>query len=173
MRTSCARLPLCLIFLLLPITASAEIFHVAAPVFCSNVSDDGRFAVTNPATDGVLSKSRLNGGRLFVTFRVIGSASAIAYLKKWETLDVKVTLYGNGRKIRDYNIGISQENWNRNGKALVSEFEETGLFNWRTKFYTDQTGFSSISMKIQDPNGDFVTSLDSAGSYEPALKLID
>jgi hypothetical protein len=171
MRTSWIWLALCL-FVWFPAPAGAELFHITAPVFCANVSDDGKFTVTNPAVSGTLSKSKLNGGRLFATFRVIGSESAIAYLKKWGTLDVKVTLYGNGRKVRDYNIGISQDNWDKNGKALSGEFEEAGVFNWRTKFFTDQTGFSSISIKIQDPNGDFVGSLDSAGSYEPVLSLI-
>jgi hypothetical protein len=102
---------------------------------------------------------------------VIGQDKAIEHLKKHGTLDVTVVFWAQGQKIAEQSIGITQDNWDRNGAALTDEFNRTGIFNWKTCVYTQRISFSSIQIKIRDANLDFASPIDVEGGYEATVTI--
>jgi hypothetical protein len=160
----------CLV-LLIPSSAGAALFAIAGPQF-SGFVDEGNYAVVDGAASGSISKIKLRDGFLYFSFRVIGGSKAIEHLKKYGSLEVRVTMYAGWSKLGSYQIGIDQENWRRNGKALMEEYNRNGIFNWRTYMQTAQVDYPAITVKISDANSDYVAPVDADGAYEETVNII-
>lgn len=150
--------------------ATAALFAIADPEF-SGFVDDTTYAIANPAVDGSISRAQLNNGNLYFSFRVIGGQRAIDHLKKFGSLEVRVTTYAGWSKLGSYEIGIDQANWRKNGKALTDEFNRNGIFNWRTYALTQQVSYSAITVKISDSNFDYAAPIDVDGAYEATVNI--
>jgi len=160
----------CVIFLF-PSPAAAALFVIADPEF-SGLVDDTTYAITSPAINGKISKTKLTNGNLYFSFRVIGAQKAIDHLNSFGSLEVRVTVYAGWSKLGSFEIGIDQNNWRKNGKALTDEFKQNGIFNWRTYMQTQQVNYSSITIKISDSNSDYVAPLDNDGAaYEATVDI--
>jgi hypothetical protein len=138
----------------------------------SGFVDEGNYAVVDGAASGSISKIKLRDGFLYFSFRVIGGSKAIEHLKKYGSLEVRVTMYAGWSKLGSYQIGIDQENWRRNGKALMEEYNRNGIFNWRTYMQTAQVDYPAITVKISDANSDYVAPVDADGAYEETVNII-
>lgn len=158
------------LILLLPSSAGAGLFAIAGPQF-SGFVDEGSYAVSDPATDGSIAKTKLRDGFLYFSFRVIGGLKAIEHLKKYGSLEVQVNTYAGWSKLGSYQIGITQENWRKNKKALIDEYNQNKIFNWRTYMQTEQVDYPAITVKISDANSDFVAPLDEDGAYEATVNI--
>jgi hypothetical protein len=159
------------LMLLLPTSAGAGLFAIAGPQF-SGFVDEGSYAASDAATDGIISKTKLRDGFLYFSFRVIGGSKAIEHLKKYGSLEVQVNTYAGWSKLGSYQIGITQENWRKNRKALIDEYNQNKIFDWRTYMQTEQVNYPAITVKISDSNSDFVAPLDEDGAYEETVKII-
>lgn len=157
--------------LLFPAPAGAGLFAVAGPEF-SGFVDDGSYAMVDAATSGTISKAKLRDGYLYFSFRVIGGSRAIDHLKKYGSLEVRVVTYAGWSKLGSYQIGITQENWRKNSKALTDEFNQNGIFNWRTYMRTQQIDYPAITVKISDDNSDYVGPVDADGAYEVTINIV-
>jgi hypothetical protein len=158
--------------IVLPTTwAQAALFAIADPQFCGFV-DETTYATIDVATDGSISKTKFRNGALYFSFRVIGGQKAMEQLRKFGSLEVRVTTYAGWSRLGSYQIGIDQENWRKNGKALTDEFNRNGIFNWRTYMRTQQTDYSSITVKISDSNSDYVAPVDVGGAYEATVNIL-
>lgn len=82
-----------------------------------------------------------------------------------------LVFWAGGEKLGERSIGITQDNWDRNGPALIGEQENSGIFNWRTCGFTQKTNVSSIHVQIRDTNSDVVGPLDYGGSYEASVTI--
>jgi len=159
------------LILLLPSSAGAGLFAVAGPQF-SGFVEEGSYAVSDAAKDGSIARTKLRDGFLYFSFRVIGGLKAIEHLKKYGSLEVRVNTYAGWSKLGSYEIGINQENWRRNRKAIIDEFNQNKIFNWRTYMQTEQVNYPAITVKISDANSDFVAPLDEDGAYEDTVNII-
>lgn len=154
------------------IPAESALFAVAAPTFSGFARcSDPSYVIEDPAIGGRIPKGKLRDGRLYFSFRVIGSDSAVSYLKNNGSLEVAAVMWGRVQKIGEQSIGITPDNWQRNGPALLDEYRSTGIFNWRTCVYTQQINSSSIQIQIRDANGDFAAPLDFDGSYSATVTI--
>lgn len=153
-------------------SAWGALLSIAAPQFSGSVSDDGKFTISNPATNGAISRRSLQDGYLYFSFTVLAGEKAINYLLKNGALPIKVTAYAGWTKLGDYDVGISPDNWRKNRKQLIQEFQAMGYFTWRTYMQTSQVEHSSITVKISDPNSDYVAPVDEAGAFELTITII-
>jgi hypothetical protein len=155
-------------------TAPAEsaLFALAAPTFSGFARcSDPVYVIEEPAVGGRISKGKLRDGRLYFSFRVIGSDDAVRYLNQNGSLEVAAVMWGRIQKIGEQSIGITPDNWQRNGAALLDEYRTTGIFNWRTCVYTQQLNSSSIQIPIRDAKGDFAAPVDFDGSYRATVTI--
>lgn len=153
------------------IPAESALFAVAAPTFSGFARcSDPSYVIEDPAIDGRIPKGKLRNGRLYFSFRVIGSDSAVSYLNKNGSLEVAAEIWGPVFKIGEQSIGITPDNWQRNGAALLDEYQTTGIFNWRTCVYTQQLN-SSIQIQIRDANGEYAAPVDFDGSYSATVTI--
>jgi hypothetical protein len=160
------------VLLCFAIPADAAQFAIAAPTFSGFARcKDPIYTIADPAVDGRIPKAKLRDGRLYFSFRVIGQDSAINYLKQYGALEVTAVFWGGVGKIGERSIGISDDNWDRNGAALTDEYYQTGIFNWRTCAYTEKIENSSIQVQIRDANGDFASPIDVGGSYQASVTI--
>ena len=159
------------LILLRPSSAGAGLFAIAGPQF-SGFFDEGTYTAVDLATDGSISKSKLRDGVLYFSFRVIGGKKAIDRLNKYGSLEVRVTTYAGWSRLGTYQIGITQENWRKNRKALTAEFDQNGIFNWRTFMQTEKVDYPTITVKISDGNADYVGPVDVDGAYEETINVI-
>jgi hypothetical protein len=158
------------LILLQPSSATAGLFAIAGPQF-SGFVDEGSYAVSDPAKDGSISRTKLRDGVLYFSFRVIGGSKAIEHLKKYGSLEVQVDTYAGLMKLGRYRIGITADNWRKNKRALLEEYNQNKIFNWRTFMQTEQIDHSSITVKISDDNSEFVAPLDEGGAYEETVNI--
>jgi hypothetical protein len=148
--------------------AHAALFAIAQPTFSGYaVCRDGVYEVADPAVGDRIPRKKLRQGRLHFSLRIIGQERAIEHLKKFGALEVTIVFWSGITKLGERSVGISQDNWDRNGAALTQEQNATGIFNWRTCGFTQNiSDYSSIQVKIRDENLDFASPVDIGGSYE-------
>jgi hypothetical protein len=130
---------------------AASLFYISSPKF--SVTVNNRREPVGVFLDGKVSRSMLTGGRLYFSFRINGTKQAIDHLNNNGKLSVRVTTWGRFGKLKDYDVGITQDDWERDGDAWVEEQKQDETFKWRTKLWIGQLEHSSITVTIEDENG--------------------
>src|ERR1700736_4832070 len=111
------------------------LFSISEPRFASYVASRPSFTVTNEAK-GQISRSSLRRNEIWLLITIIGDAGTLNYLQDHESLWLQADIWADGKKWDSVQIGMNYDDWERDGKALTSQFQEEGVFTWRTRMKT-------------------------------------
>ncbi len=137
------------------LSARAQLFEIARPVFSGFVTDDGNYTPVGPAANGQISRASLTHGLLYFSFTVVGGQTTLDRLAKDRRLDVEAVILGNQSEIIP-GLGILQQNWIANMDAWISQFNQLGYFTFRTFMNTQKISNGVIEIQIRDGNNNVI-----------------